>query len=145
MSITLNAPEYTSLKSEAHSLGPCILNWLLCGGLDPTVRACCYSVASSQVGRISSWEMKWKLWDSSVWGRGAEPRSPPSATYASLECNYWTWEVPGISKHMWCTVLSWCTAQLLAVYTTDLRLSLKDSIRLHRKTTWKNITNFLFL
>lgn len=53
MSITLNRPEYTSVKNEAHSLELCILNWLLCGGLDPVVRAFCYLVASRQVGRKS--------------------------------------------------------------------------------------------
>lgn len=96
----------------------------------------------------SSWEMKWKIWISLVWGRGTEPGSPASLTYASLECNYWMWDVPGILKHMWCRVLSWCTAQLLAVYTTDLwSASRTPALRPHwknKKNTWKDNIWFFF-
>lgn len=66
MSITLNTAEYTSLKKEVHSLKLYILNCLLCGGFHPIVRAFCYPVAYSQVGRKPSWEMKWKLWVCSI-------------------------------------------------------------------------------
>lgn len=65
--------------------------------------------------------MKGKCWVSSVYGRGAKPRSSPSSTYALLECNCRMWEVAGISKHTWCWVFSWCTAQLPDIYTTDLK------------------------
>lgn len=46
--IHLNTPV---LRAKLILWEPCILNWLVCGGLDPIVRAFCCSVASSQVGR----------------------------------------------------------------------------------------------